>query len=140
MALDVTITDRSYLYGRLLAVADWIERSTFDKDTERLTNALQYMNAFSQRPSRTWVTIYKKLQPYQAKLGKLGRSKANLLDEIIAGFAPEDFYSNKPLDSKFLLGYHSQRYAIQQEIQEFVRLKKEREARKGETITSVGGE
>jgi len=140
VALDTTITDRSYLYGRLLAVADWIERSTFDKDTERLTNAVQYMNAFSQRPSKTWVTIYNKLQPYQSKLGKFGRGKAVLLDEIVASFTPEDFASNKPLNSKFLLGYHSQRYAFQQEIKEWALLKKEREAQKEENNTSTGGE
>jgi CRISPR-associated protein Csd1 len=140
VALNRTITDRSYLYGRLLAVADWIERSTFDKETERLTNAVQYINAFSQRPSKTWVTIYNKLQPYQAKLGNLGRGKAALLDEIVASFAPEDFSSNKPLNSKFLLGYHSQRYAFQQEIKEWSRLKKEREAQKKENITLAEGE
>lgn len=140
LALDTTITDRSYLYGRLLAVADWIERSTFDKDTERLTNAVRYMNAFSQRPSKTWVTIYNKLEPYQAKLGKFGREKAALLDEIVASFTPADFASNKPLDGKFLLGYHSQRFAFQQEIKERVRLKKEREAGIKENILLVEGE
>ncbi len=137
VALDTTITDRSYLYGRLLATADWIERSTFDKDTERLTNAVRYMNAFSQRPSKTWVTIYNKLQPYQAKLGKLGKNKAILLDEIVASFSPADFSSNRPLDSKFLLGYHSQRNAFQEEIKEWARIKKEREAQKNENTTLV---
>jgi len=140
VALDSETSDRSYLFGRLLATADWIERSTFDKETERLTNALQYMNAFSQRPSSTWVTIAKKLQPYQAKLGRLGRGKSNLIDEIMAKFIPADFALNKPLDSKFLLGYHCQRYAFQQEIQELTRLKKEREAQKEENPADGEGE
>lgn len=137
VALDSTITDRSYLFGRLLAVADWVERSTFEKGTDRLTNAVRYMNAFSQRPSKTWVTIYNKLQPYQAKLGNKGRYKAAIIDEIVANFEVEEFASNKPLDSKFLLGYHSQRYAFQEEIKELAKIKKERESTKNaDTISS----
>lgn len=118
VALDKTVNDRSYLYGRLLATADKIERDTFDKQTDRLTNAMRYMNIFSERPNQTWITIFNKLQPYIAKKGKLGRDKVNLLDEIVDKFSEADFVSNKPLDGRFLLGYHSQRYAFQKEIEE----------------------
>ena len=37
--LDKTSTDRSYLFGRLLAVADKLERDTFDMGEDRVTNA-----------------------------------------------------------------------------------------------------
>ena len=51
VALDKKETDRNYLYGRLLAVADRIEYLTYDeKDSGRITNAKRYMNTFSQRP------------------------------------------------------------------------------------------
>lgn len=40
VALDKKETDRNYLYGRLLAVADRIEYLTYDeKDNGRVTNA-----------------------------------------------------------------------------------------------------
>ncbi len=47
MALDNKEKDRNYLYGRLLAVADRIEYSTYDeKDGGRVTNAKRYMSTF----------------------------------------------------------------------------------------------
>ena len=50
VALDKKETDRNYLYGRLLAVADRIEYLTYDeKDNGRVTNAKRYMSTFSQR-------------------------------------------------------------------------------------------
>ncbi|MFB4474941.1 type I-C CRISPR-associated protein Cas8c/Csd1, partial [Oceanobacillus caeni] len=66
VALDKTITDRSYLFGRLLAVADVLERGALGKEETRATNAIRYMNSFSQKPSRTWMTLQASLQPYQA--------------------------------------------------------------------------
>lgn len=45
MKLDTTITDRNYLYGRLLAVADRIESQVSGHDSNRLTNAKRYMTA-----------------------------------------------------------------------------------------------
>ncbi len=58
MALDKEETNRSYLYGRLLAVADRIEYRTYDeKDKARVTNAKRYMSTFSQRPFETWKMI-----------------------------------------------------------------------------------
>ena len=55
VALDEKNCNRDYLFGRLLAVADHMERSTFE-DYEygsRLTNAMKYMEVFSMRPAKT---------------------------------------------------------------------------------------
>lgn len=52
--LDKTSTDRSYLFGRLLAVADKLERDTFDMGEDRVTNAKRLWNMFSVRPYYTW--------------------------------------------------------------------------------------
>ena len=70
MAVDKNCTERDYLYGRLLAVADRIEYRTFDmdKDRSRITNAKRYMNNFSQRPFETWKVIEENIQPYLSKL------------------------------------------------------------------------
>lgn len=111
MALDTKCTDRSYLYGRLLAIADLIEqRATFEEEKGKVTNAKRYMNAFSQRPFRTWQIIEEKLEPYSRKL----KSKWLLtqLDEIHNMFSPEDYTDDSRLDGLYLLGYHSQIYAI----------------------------
>ena len=48
MALDRSITDRSYLYGRLLAVAsgsDAIRKQSSGDSGNRVTNARRYMNS-----------------------------------------------------------------------------------------------
>ena len=111
MALDTNCTDRSYLYGRLLAIADLIEqRATFEEEKGKVTNAKRYMNAFSQRPFRTWQIIEEKLEPYSRKL----KSKWLLtqLDEIHDMFSPEDYADDSHLDGLYLLGYHSQMYAV----------------------------
>ena len=111
MALDTNCTDRSYLYGRLLAIADLIEqRATFEEEKGKVTNAKRYMNAFSQRPFRTWQIIEEKLEPYSRKL----KSKWLLtqLDEIHDMFSPVDYADDSHLDGLYLLGNHSQMYAV----------------------------
>lgn len=113
MALNNECNERSYLYGRLLAVVDRIENQTFDRDDERQTNAKRYLNAFSQRPFRTWQIIEEKIQPYLSKLSpgsKIYFSK--LLDEIFALFKDDDFSDDSKLDGRYLLGYHNQSYAF----------------------------
>lgn len=109
MSLDETKTDRSYLYGRLLAVADQIENLTYEKWGERTTNAMRYMNVFSQKPFKTWAIIAKNLIPYQEKLGERGVRYNNLLDQIGSMIDYEDFKSDKPLDGLYLLGYYCQK-------------------------------
>ena len=74
VALDKSAKVRSYLYGRLLAVADRIEYMTYDaKDNGRITNAKRYMSTFSQRPYETWKVIEENIQPYLAKLDVVKR-------------------------------------------------------------------
>lgn len=57
MKLDEKCTDRSYLFGRMLAVAEKVERSTFDDGETRVTNVERYMQQFSRTPFRTWELI-----------------------------------------------------------------------------------
>ena len=111
VALDKENMDRSYLFGRLLAIADVMERSALDKDEKRSTNAIRYMNAFSQHPERTWRTIQNALQPHQARLGKRLSYYSNMIDEVLHKI-PFNEFNNKPLTGKYLLGLSSQRYEI----------------------------
>ena len=114
VALDKSAKDRSYLYGRLLAVADRIEYMTYDaKDNGRITNAKRYMSTFSQRPYETWKVIEENIQPYLAKLDVVKRKYyENLLSEICNLFDIDKFKENKKLDGLYLLGFLSQEYDL----------------------------
>lgn len=115
MKLKEDCTDRNYLYGRLLAVADRIEYRTYDKDTDkmRVTNAKRYMNTFSQRPFETWKMIEENVLPYLNKLEfSERRYYENVLHEIFELFGLEEFKDNKKLDGLYLLGFHHQSYKL----------------------------
>lgn len=117
VALNLEEKNRSYLYGRLLAVADRIEYRTYDQDQDsgRVTNAKRYMNTFSQRPFDTWKIIEENVQPYLNKL-KINERKyyERTLDEIYSLFDIEGYQDNTRLDGLYLLGFHSQSYAMKQ--------------------------
>ncbi|MNW41043.1 CRISPR-associated protein [compost metagenome] len=113
LALDENNNDRSYLFGRLLAVADVLERRGLGKEEKRATNAIRYMNAFSKHPERTWRVIQEGLQPYQARLGRDAIYWTKIIDEIGFKFKTDDF-NNKPLSGKYLLGFYSQRHILYQ--------------------------
>ncbi|HLR70465.1 MAG TPA: type I-C CRISPR-associated protein Cas8c/Csd1 [Pseudogracilibacillus sp.] len=113
VGLNEEIKDRDYLFGRLLAIADVLERSAHKKDENRATNAIRYMNSFSKHPERTWKTIQANLQPYQERLANKGIYLSSLIDEVASKIKYEDF-NNKPLSGKFLLGFYSQRHELYQ--------------------------
>jgi len=108
MALNLTNIDRSYLFGRLLAVADKAEFLTYEYGEKRETNAKRYMNAFSKRPAKTWKTIAERLVPYFNKMHVGQRLKyENMINEIGSSFA-DGAFSNEALSELYLLGYYCQ--------------------------------
>lgn len=111
VGLDTENRDRDYLFGRMLAVADVLERSAMQSGEKRATNAIRYMSAFSKHPARTWSTIQDSIQPYQAKLGTRATRYTKIMDEIGSKINIDDF-NNKPLTGKYLLGLYSQRHAL----------------------------
>ncbi|WP_207695817.1 CRISPR-associated protein cas8c/csd1, subtype I-c/dvulg [Enterococcus sp. DIV0212c] len=118
VALDRDETDRNYLFGRMLAVADVLEeRALYKAGINRSTNAIRYMNAFSNHPLKTWKIIQENLIPYQARLRGKGSYYQKLLDEIGASFDLEQ-YTDKALDGKYLLGYYSQRAELKKKVEE----------------------
>ena len=113
MEPDNLCKDRSYLYGRLLAVAEKIERCTFEKDETRATNAERYMRQFSQTPFRTWEVIRRNTQTYLNRLKPGSREYfKDLYGQIEALFESGCYEERKALDGKFLLGYDCQREAL----------------------------
>ncbi len=128
VALDEENKNRSYLYGRLLALADKLELATYSPEERkaRQTNAMRYMEIFADRPATTWRTIQKKLLPYEHRQEAYGGKKRKLIHQVGSMFEEEDFLSDKPLDGRFLLGFYAQEHAIDEEIE---LRKKERERR-----------
>jgi CRISPR-associated protein Csd1 len=113
VALDIENNDRDYLFGRLLAIADVLERRALGPEESRSSNAIRYMNSFSKNPARTWKTIQESLQPYQARLGTKARYLSSLIDDVASRINYADF-NNKPLSGKYLLGFYSQRHDLYQ--------------------------
>lgn len=117
MSLDPTNTNRDYLYGRLLAIADHLEAKAL-RDEEgkqkRPTNAARMMQQFSQRPYRTWKQIHDSLPPYFWRL-KSGTANwyKDQLAEVCSKFVPEEFKSDDPLTGEYLLGYYCQWQELQ---------------------------
>ena len=119
MSLDPKITDRSYLFGRLLAVAEAIETSALNTTKpSRPTNAENLMQRCQQRPSETWSMLEKSIQPYRNILKKnentvsFLRSYDAYIDNIMETFLMGQFMDNGPLTGAYLLGYHCQRAFI----------------------------
>lgn len=117
MALQEMNTNRSYLFGRLLAIVDvFEERQLKDSNNKRQTNALRYMTAFSTKPAAVYKTISTQLQPYFSKAATQGPegkwSKNDFIQmkigEVMNQFEDGDF-NNQPLDEQFILGYYNQR-------------------------------
>ncbi len=110
--LDATNQDRSYLFGRLLALADKAEYDAMDKNAYRQTNAVRYMTRFQQRPYKTWMMLHDRLLPYYGKLGSKSEWYKKLIAEVEQNFNWEDFVSDKPLEGAYLLGYYCQRQSL----------------------------
>lgn len=117
MSIDQESKDRSYLFGRLLAVADKVEEeANFLGEKRRLTAAKRYMNIFAKKPSTTWVNIHNKLSPCWSKLSYGSRIKySKLIDKICELFEKEDFERQRALEPSFLLAYYHQRGELYQE-------------------------
>lgn len=115
MELDLECTDRSYLFGRLLAVAEKVEsdaRWASDDSSGRETNAVRYQTAFAQKPLHTFKQLDERLlKPYYAKLKPGWRQYLkNLVNDIIAALPQQDESAlNRPLSDMYLIGYYLQR-------------------------------
>ncbi len=107
MGYDKDITDRSYLFGCLLAIADKVEEDTYTEKEKktRTTNARKFWAAFAQRPYTTWANIEKALQPYIDKHEYRGYYRRQL-DEVMSKFNAAEYSDNSALSPMYLLGYH----------------------------------
>ncbi|WP_164512070.1 type I-C CRISPR-associated protein Cas8c/Csd1 [Lacticaseibacillus daqingensis] len=125
MSLNEHEHDRSYVFGRLLAIADFIETRartlqshTSGAGTTRLTTALRFYASFIAQPSTTWNRIAAAMMT-----AYLPRVTAQSERERYMGHwqqATEQFEDNAmknddPLTGNVFKGFMDQRTALQQE-------------------------
>lgn len=120
LSLNVEEKDRSYLFGRLTAIADvveWKATKLTDNENDRQTNAVRYFSAMQQRPATTWANLRSRLEPYFAKIQSLTVREyyRHMLDTVYALGEDGALSDNTPLTPRFLEGYHNQRYALKHE-------------------------
>ena len=107
--------DRSVLFGRLLAICDYMEqRAQFEKDEngkikeQRTTNAKRYWNAFSSRPAKTYKTIRENLIVYEKKLSYFEKQYFENCRNEIETLLATSGYDSRPLTEMYLPGYSLQ--------------------------------
>ncbi len=105
--LDHSLTDRSYLYGRLLAIADKLERDAVKEKPDYKTNAIRMMSAYVNNPAKVWRELHSKLLPYLKRLGASGSSAdyyQKLIGTVESTFIPTERSDDSPLGELFLVG------------------------------------
>lgn len=115
MALEPERKDRSYQFGRLLAVMEKIERDTYDTNEGREPNAIRMQSVFCQRPMYAAGILEKQLERAYFPRLKPGsriwyKNLMGQIMDIISAFPQEDW--NKPLEESYLMGYYLQRSTL----------------------------
>ena len=120
MKLDYENTDRSYLFGRLLAVYEKIERITYGKGEGRTPNAIRLQAAFVNHPFQTWKELDIIISPYIQKLNLGSQSfYKNIIEEIVFQFETDQpQLLNQSLSEMYLLGYYLQRAELNKKQEE----------------------
>ena len=115
--------DRNVLFGRLLAVYDYMEqRAMYERGEngaykdQRTTNAKRYWNAFSSRPAKTSQTIRQNLISYEKKLSDYERKKFDEWAGEIMVCLAEHGYDNAALSEMYLPGYYLQMEEMKNEF------------------------
>ena len=116
--LDKKEIDRSYLFGRLLAIYEKTEAFTYNKDDERITNAEKLWSSYLNKPATMSMRLSDLIKPYDFKLHAnektreirniLKREAGDVIDLIGENYKFNGVETNKPLNSGFLFGYQAQ--------------------------------
>lgn len=113
MALETEKMDRSYQYGRLLAIMEQIEsRALYESGETRETNAIRMQSVFIKRPAYTSKILLEKLKnSYYSKLNSKTKNFYEKLIgqimDVLSRFDDEEY--NKPLSETYLMGYYLQK-------------------------------
>ena len=111
MALEPEKRDRSYQFGRLMAIMEKIERDTYDADDKRETNIIRRQMAFVARPYATTASVQSHLKnAYYPQLSVTARNYyEKLIEEIMEILSEDGANLNRPLEDTYLLGYYLQK-------------------------------
>ena len=115
MALEPEKKNRSYQFGRLLAVLEKAERDAFDEGEKREPNAMRMQTLFVKRPMYAAKIIIEQLKnAYYPRLNPGARSYYDkLIGEIMLVISEcPDGDKNKPLGEEYLLGYYLQKNVL----------------------------
>ena len=116
--LDHQETDRSYLFGRLLAIYELFEAQRYALDgssQERVTNAERYWNAYTGQPAKMMTHLENKIKPYEEVLKlnkpgiwhKLEKERKEIIQLMTPMYAHKNF--TQSLDYKFIFGYYAEK-------------------------------
>ena len=116
--LDHQETDRSYLFGRLLAIYELFEVQRYALDgssQERITNAERYWSAYTGQPAKMMNHLENKIKPYEEVLKlnrpgiwhKLEKERKEIIKLLTPLYANKEF--TQPLDYKFIFGYYAEK-------------------------------
>lgn len=115
MVLDPNKDDRSYQFGRLLAVFEKAEKDTYGTNDDREPFAIRNLSMYSRRPQVTAERIEKHLATAYFRKLSLGSRVfyEKLINEIYEEISKHpDNELNKKLSETYILGYHLQKSAL----------------------------
>lgn len=115
--------NRDYLFGRLLAVFEEMERATFsinndksskEKEYDRVSNAEKYWSSYMNRPAEYMQVLENKIKAYEKKLRdskpglytKLNKAKQEIVLALDEFSVSKEI--NTALNYEFIFGYHAQ--------------------------------
>lgn len=116
--LDLENSDRSYLFGRLLAIYELIEAQRYALDgssNDRITNAERYWTAYTVQPAKMMNHLENKVKPYEEVLKlnrpgiwhKLEKEREEIVELLSPAFSTKEF--TEPLEYKFIFGYYAEK-------------------------------
>ncbi|MBQ3157253.1 MAG: type I-C CRISPR-associated protein Cas8c/Csd1 [Clostridia bacterium] len=117
LALEPERKDRSYQWGRLLAVMEKIERDTYDQDEKREPNAIRMQSVLVKRPGYAFMVIMEQLKnAYYPRLHVGLRTKyekliGEIMEQIHLSLKETEKYGD-PLSESYLPGYYLQKSVL----------------------------
>lgn len=127
--LDHENKDRSYLFGRLLAIFELLELQRYQLDgskNDRITNAERYWTAYTSQPAKLMMNLTNKIKPYEEAVklnspgifNKLEKEREEIM--VLLGPLMQERGINDPLDYRFIFGYYAEKqyfYTKQEKIE-----------------------
>lgn len=109
--LDKNYNNRSYLFGRALAVYHHVESRSKDASNKNNTISMKYFSMMQKSPTKTLMVVKNRTSPYFRK-EKYAKYFEDILLEITDKFEVNEFNKKEVLSEDFLLGFNHQLKAL----------------------------